>query len=129
MRLSLIAALLLALASPIANADTTGNAWKESCDQQNDAYEVGVCLGQVLGEVDGLTTGLWIGASTAPFCIPTGVTNGQIKDVAYKYVTDHPENRQLRLSVLVTSALIAAFPRSKSGCPTDPPPFQRNNSN
>jgi Rap1a immunity proteins len=115
MRSLCLLAFLLALGAHNACA-STGNSWKAECDQPNDALQVGFCMARIEGVVEGLGTGLQTPQRSLPFCIPDGVTNFQIKDIVYKYIIDHPEQRQFHLSEIALYALIAAFPRPKAGC-------------
>jgi len=115
MRLLFLLAFLLALGTHTACA-STGNSWKEECDQPNDALQVGFCIARIEGVVEGLGTGFKTLQRPLPFCTPDGVTNGQTKDIVYKYIIDHPEQRQLHLSVIALYALTTAFPRPKTGC-------------
>ena len=98
-----------------SRADMLGNDWKETCDDKA-AFTKGLCLGEVLGEIEGISSGFIDQKLLIPFCIPPNrVTNGQLQDVIYKYVVDHPAERHFHLSLLVIEALIEAFPRrSKS---------------
>ncbi|PTE11528.1 Rap1a/Tai family immunity protein [Mesorhizobium helmanticense] len=43
-------------------------------------------------------------------CVPPGATGGQVRDVACKYLSDHPEDRQLPATWLVYRALLIAWP-------------------
>jgi hypothetical protein len=114
MRWLFVVAFLLAFSFHCRNARaSTGNEWKDTCDKQNDALEVGFCDGEIKGVIEGLGTGLQTPQSPQrrlPFCMPQGVTQGQAKDVVYKYVVDHPEQRHLNLADLALYALITAFP-------------------
>jgi hypothetical protein len=95
-----------------AHADMLGNDWQQDCDKQNNYFALGVCLGEVLGEIEGISSGFHAEDLPVPFCLPPNrVTNKQLQDIVYKYITDHPAERHLQLSILVLNALLEAFPR------------------
>jgi hypothetical protein len=109
--IGLIAALLPFIPHN-AYADMLGNDWQRDCDKQNDYFALGVCLGEVLGEIEGISSGFYSQNLLVPFCIPPNrVTNKQLQDILYKYITDHPAERHFHLSILVLEALVEAFPR------------------
>jgi hypothetical protein len=94
-------------------AFTDGNKLFQDCQggddprerQQGDPgglTEWGMCLGYILGVQDALE-----GSS---FCVPNGVTQGQLKDVVKLWLHDHPETRHLSASSLVAAALKEKFP-------------------
>ena len=85
-----------------------GNELFQDCEGGDDPQQKqtgdpggqwGMCLGFILGVADALH-----------FCIPTGVNSGQVKDVVTLYLRDHPEQRHLPASDLVTAAIKEKFP-------------------
>jgi hypothetical protein len=77
-----------------------------------------LCLGFVLGVSDTLGviqemrktnsggTSVW---RLAAVCFPDGVESAQIRDIAVKYLVDHPEGRTDSAASLVVLALTAAW--------------------
>ena len=49
------------------------------------------------------------GPEHAPFCIPDAVTGRQLREVAIKYMHDHPQEMELKAGTVVTHAYTAAF--------------------
>jgi len=68
-----------------------------------NGYNTGYCMGLVTGIADGLRV----------MCVPDDVTYTQMERVVFKYLNDHPNQLHLWESLLVTQALVQAFP-----CPT-----------
>lgn len=67
-------------------------------------------MAYVRGVWDGVTLHEEL-AKTAPyFCVPSGVTVGQVKDVFVKFLAENPKSRHLSGDVLVMAALIQAYP-------------------
>ena len=64
--------------------------------------------------LSGLTKGAFgqavLTESKELFCVPLGVTNGQLVDVFYKYLDDHPAQRHMDAAVLAFFSLRDAFP-------------------
>lgn len=70
--------------------------------------------------VAGATDGIAFGANNAvPYCIPAGVTLGQMVDVYLGYLKDRPADRHLDAVYLVTDAMWSAWPCS-AGQSTEP---------
>ena len=63
-------------------------------DRENELAQ-GMCLGEVLGELDGMYSEFATDRLKPAFCIPVGagVSDGQLQDIVYKYVNAHPERR------------------------------------
>ena len=98
----------------------------------------GMCMGYVLGVLAGEKMGQRLGAAVVltslsskidkhesrrlwknvygmkQFCIPQGVTNGQIAFVVSKYLRNHPEDLQKNTVDLVFGAMESAWPCKKS---------------
>jgi hypothetical protein len=84
----------------------SGNSLFETCRGLGSAS--GACLTYIVGVVDGLSAaGGPIGEA---FCLPPGSTQGQIGDVALRYLTAHPEARNIQASALVARSMVEAFP-------------------
>jgi hypothetical protein len=87
--------------------------WKNITDNPNstnlnslDAFNAGFYIGFVSAAMDGLKV-----ANLAEY--PEGVNVGQGCRVVGKYLEDHPEFLHERNFVLVSKALMTAFPRKK----------------
>ena len=76
----------------------------------DSAYEKGMCLGYIVGVVDSFNTTYALKGSERVFCIPPGVTSGQLVLVMKKSMEEHPETLHLPASAHTLSALTAAFP-------------------
>ena len=76
----------------------------------NSAYEKGMCLGYIVGVVDSFNTTYALKENEKIFCIPPGVTSGQLVLVMKKSMQEHPETLHLPASAHTLSALTAAFP-------------------
>jgi Ssp1 endopeptidase immunity protein Rap1a len=97
---------------------STGNGLYQLCTSQ-DSDESITCISYVFGYVIGAESaaleirrmaGLSPTASLSAFCRPNGVTAGQLKDIAVKFLTDTPEGRHLSSSALLMVAFERAFP-------------------
>ena len=66
-----------------------------------------------MGFVHGLQTQAVLTNTDSVVCMPTGVTGGQGKLIAVKWLKDHPQELHLGASLLTLKALIAAFPCKK----------------
>jgi hypothetical protein len=99
-----------AMMAPAMAAETMpGTALVDYCDRDPEGF----CLGYIAG----------IAEARPGFCVPaTGLSFGQLRRVAVKYLNDHPErlNQPAPLE-LVASALRLAFP-----CPKTPPTQSAN---
>ncbi len=49
------------------------------------------------------------GPDRAPFCIPDAVTGRQLREVAIKFMHDHPQELELKAGTVVSHAYAAAF--------------------
>ncbi|WP_140419918.1 Rap1a/Tai family immunity protein [Achromobacter denitrificans] len=106
--------------------DNSGNFWLEKCESPSGSFNSGLCFGYIIGMMDGTSYGIssaWAKASVqskdvkvsdlftiSPYCIPEGVTNGQLKDVFIKYLRLNPERRHLLADGLLVNAFAAAYP-------------------
>ena len=109
-RAILIAVALTALWSEKAAA-IDGNKLLEQCEYFGanlptlpvDASKGGYCIGYTIGVHDALV-------GTNHFCMPDGVTGGQLGDVVKLYLRNHPEDRHRPADELVAAALKEKFP-------------------
>ena len=69
-----------------------------------------MCLGYIVGVVDSFNTTYALKGEDRVFCIPPGVTSGQLVLVLKKSMQEHPETLHLPASAHTLSALTAAFP-------------------
>jgi len=109
-KLLLCAALLLTPVTASARDTVTddGNELLQTCDDTT-YFMQGLCLGLVRGTV--ATLDAWSSANGAsPYCRPTNVTVGQIKDLVVSYIRSSPESRNEPSALLITKAQKAAWP-------------------
>ncbi|GJE36053.1 hypothetical protein KHHGKMAE_0099 [Methylobacterium persicinum] len=118
MRRAILAALVLALAMPAqAQSQTkpsfmTGNLLHEACTLQK-ATSRGVATGYAVGVLDSPTASSKL---IAFICVPSGVTMGQVVDVACAYVAKNSQDRHREAAILVFGTLVDAWP-----CQDSPP--------
>ena len=122
-----VALLLLAvIGSPICKAGDqagrfathfteNGNEFRVTCraaapGDPDPSFAHGMCLEYVVGVSDGIRLVATIAQPDRPYCLPDGVTNGQILDVVIHFTEDHPEIRHYQVRELVLYSLIKAFP-------------------
>lgn len=117
------AALALALAvcsAQPARADNsydvdTGNQYFSGCERYGErggnASMWGICVGYLAGFLARHRL-----QESRIFCIPATATNGQMMDVVIAYLRNNPSVRHHQTSVLMTIALVGAFP-----CPAPAP--------
>ena len=91
----------------------SGNQLYAACEA-----DTGLCMGYVAGVADAMSLVQVTGGSIAGVvaCIPFPVVIGEAKDVAVKYLREHPELRAYTAVDLVAFALHDAFP-----CPETSP--------
>lgn len=95
---------LLALpagALPASAQYQTGNSLYEYCDRGAETFFEGVCAGYIIGVIDSATSGA---------CLPQKVPIRQLIDVVHKYLQDAPRERHFVGALLVSLALMEAFP-------------------
>ena len=102
------ASILFAAAPTPARADGgyfyTGNTLLQICTSDS-SLDAGICLGFAAGLSDSLT-----GQHVICDAPDSRVTSLQMRDLAVKYLRDHPAIRQYAAQRLVTEAFRAAFP-------------------
>lgn len=105
--------LLFSVISTNANAEFfTGILLNKYCSSES-RYEQGMCLGYIVGVVDSFNTTSAVKGGNQIFCIPPGVTSGQLVLVMKKSMQEHPETLHLPASAHTLSALTSAFPCKK----------------
>jgi hypothetical protein len=116
----LIAPVVALLWSAAAHA-YTGNELLRICEEEA-TFNRGACIGYIRGVADGIAQ-YWafqeyVRSSAnpkavitkAPFCMPKGVTVGQIEDVAVAHIRNNPSLRHHQAPALIMGALVEAFP-------------------
>lgn len=101
-------ALLMMVATTDSGGFMTGNKLYDQCKVRS-----AICTGYIQGAVDAASFYKSWGAPKANFCLPDGVTVGQMIDVTQKFLTEKPELRHLQASSLVVSAMYVSFPCPK----------------
>lgn len=117
-KLLLILASLVCLA-PALHAQMPGSELQRDCaigEKDGHYYESGKCGSFITGTEAGYGLSVYWNKLTPDYCLPDGVTQGQVAKVVVKYMDDHPEKLHLRAEILVINSLIAAFP-----CTPEPP--------
>lgn len=108
--LSVFLVLLLSAVAQSAHAEYfSGILLNKYCSSES-RYEQGMCLGYIVGVVDSFNTTYAVKGEKRIFCIPPGVTSGQLVLVLKKSMQEHPETLHLPASAHTLSALTAAFP-------------------
>ena len=115
------------LATPAAANSTSGNTVLASC-KSSDEIRLGFCYGYFIGLIEGLRWGVSITAikagiaddasslnefseSILGYCVDAlGIENGQMIDVATKYLEDNPATRHESARTLALIAWSGAFP-------------------
>lgn len=72
--------------------------------------EVNTCVGYLAGIADSDRAAPAWRSTRSLFCIPQGVTTGQLRKVLLEYVGQHPEQAEFNAAILVGNAFIEAFP-------------------
>ena len=70
---------------------------------RDSTYKWGTCFGYISGVADALVPG-------GLYCVPGGVTAGQVHDVAKLYIQEHPDKRYMSAPQLIVDALREKFP-------------------
>lgn len=52
-------------------------------------------------------------ASAGTVCTPASATPGQLSDIVYMYLSQHPDERQYTATSTIGAALLTAFPKDK----------------
>ncbi len=80
----------------------TGAKLLSLCTASNTAN----CDAYLSGIGDAVAAG---GPAHAAFCIPDAVTGKQLRDVAVKFMREHPQEMELKAGTIATHAFTAAF--------------------
>lgn len=89
----------------------TGNDLLAECSEELHSSRLSSCLGYLQGLDHSHNTFLWWKQLKEPqYCIPDGVTVGQLRDIVLKYLKERPEELHLEPSGLALNAWITAFP-------------------
>jgi hypothetical protein len=94
-------------ASPVAAQGLTGNELFADCTESSRSPKYWLCSGYVRGIAEarqGSTAGTW------RYCPPEGATQEQLMDVVVKYLRESPASRHKPAVLLVSLALIDAWP-------------------
>jgi len=87
-----------------------GNELLAYCEEENPGVWTGMCSGYIEGVMDASgTLQNWKGFKPN-FCIPNGVTLGQVQAIVVKFLKENPELRHHTASGAVLNALFDAFP-------------------
>lgn len=104
----------LLMAAPAGAQAHDGNKFLALCstaEASTVAYyaDAASCLNYVVGVVDAVNSML-VPPAPRIWCAPSGVTSGQARDVAIRYVIAHPEKRHTLAASMIIVALHEAFP-------------------
>jgi len=107
---------IMALAQPQRHTPRdSGNDFLHDCGEQvpalSDSDKV-ECLMYIAGLYDGLTS-FQDASGIMLFDPPYGITMGQVKKIAEKYMNDHPSSLHEWTAKLVLKALMEAYPTKK----------------
>lgn len=116
-RTSLMAvALSFILATPAHATFMDGNKLLNECTATKDEttyfQSQARCNGYIISNVDTITLLKTVGMTKAKYCVPNGVTAGQLVDIFIQYSNKHPENRHYDASIILIFAFREAFPCS-----------------
>jgi hypothetical protein len=94
-----------------------GNKLQAACSGTTSTT-LTMCATYIFGVIDGVRVmeASFMAVSVthqSAFCIPDGVSIGQLKDVVALYLNEHPEQRHYAAAGLVLAAVSGAFPCSK----------------
>ncbi len=106
----------LVLAAGQVRSEDSGPAFEggfkllEYCSAPEATYRDGLCLGYTLGVHDSQSSLVALGISKPLYCMPTGVTAGQLRLVVKKWLQENPKDLHSAAGALVFAAFIEAFP-------------------
>ena len=109
MKKALLAAVLLATGPAIRADIFDGKELMARCGSQR-IDEVNTCVGYLAGIADSDRAAPAWRSTKSLFCVPQGVTTGQLRKVLIDYVGQHPEQTEFNAAILVGNAFIEAFP-------------------
>ncbi len=90
---------------------TVGNGLLSLCESE-PGYAAGLCMGYIMGARYGFEDGARVGSAPweLRFCIPEGVTYGQMVDVVVAYIEANPATRHKDSMVHTLTAFRKAWP-------------------
>ncbi|ROZ79815.1 Rap1a/Tai family immunity protein [Ramlibacter sp. WS9] len=120
---SLTCLALLAALSANAHAFENGTELFEAMSKGTALRQNGAMM-FIAGTVDGIQEGFAFGHQTATgkkmtmgaagrmmgYCLPRGVTNGQLSDAVKQYLTANPAERQRGATAVIFGSMVKAFP-------------------
>jgi hypothetical protein len=120
MKLAWLAVAVAAVAAPVDSAPlptrVTGKALAALCDADRNA-----CIGYVVGAVDAFVATQIMHRGPVTFCLPAGVTNQQLAEVAVRAIRSRPDLGDNNAATIVIVALVAAYPCTPPPAPVRPP--------
>jgi len=118
-------ALFLWAGNAQAKSIDTGNDLLETCESKKNEQQL-ACINYITGVIDGIAfqTGFVIGILSVAtqsrlakypgilkhYCIPHGVTFGQLRLILTKYLLNHPVDLHIIPPILIRDALVQAYP-------------------
>lgn len=108
--LSTAAIVLCALAAVAQRDPAFADYWAQACLAPAGTPAETTCLGYLLDAVRTHAAVVQGGKVTPYYCIPTQVTDVQIKAAVVKYLADNPQYRDADFGEVVTVALARQFP-------------------
>jgi hypothetical protein len=107
--LVLMAVAGLGVVGPAKSGYETGNDLFAACTGTDSSSGAGyfLCYGYISGIVD---YSYYVNVGSNQFCVPAGVTKGQLKDTLIAFLRRNPKDRHLSASVIVVAALREAYP-------------------
>jgi hypothetical protein len=103
-----VGALALGLSASPVVAEVTGNNLLAYCTTPEVEGEKVVCLAYIDGVAATLAAGATVEGIGACFTRPQ--TTGQLRDIAVKWLREHPQRLNISAAPLVVIALALAFP-------------------
>lgn len=93
-----------------ARAEVTGNDWKSFCLSEEQTQNYAICVGYLMGALDGIRF-MQKATGAVVLCeAPNGVTIPQWVAIIRKYLDQHPEQLHFAASSLVPKIANGAFP-------------------
>lgn len=104
--------LLLASACQAALANfLDGNELQARCESERPEA-VNTCLGYLTGVADAEDAGPSWKMQESLFCVPRGISAGQLRRSLLEYLRAHPEEEDLNAAIVVGNAFLENFPCS-----------------
>jgi hypothetical protein len=69
-----------------------------------------ICFSYIQGAIDAARTQAALDAAKQPFCIPDGVTLGQLRDMVVQELRADPSERHLGADLFVLTPMVKSFP-------------------